>query len=134
MPGYHDIRMYPDAEQLPGLIVYRFDGPLFFANARTFRREIRAFAHADPPPRWIVIAAEPMTDVDTTAADMLEELDAGARGGRDQPRLRRDEGRRAPEHPRTTASTGSRDRDAFYPTVRSAVKAYRAATGVDAPD
>ena len=82
MPGYHDIRMYPDAEQIPGLVIYRFDGPLIFANAKTFRREIRRLARADPPPRWIIVAAEPMTDVDTTAADMLEELDAVPRGGR----------------------------------------------------
>ena len=73
--GYHDITMYPDAIELPGLVIYRFDGPLIFANAKTFRTEVREFAQADPPPRWIIVAAEPMTDVDTTAADMLEELD-----------------------------------------------------------
>jgi MFS superfamily sulfate permease-like transporter len=54
--------------------VFRFDAPLIFANARTFREEIRALAAADPHPRWIVIAAEPITDVDTTASDMLEDL------------------------------------------------------------
>ena len=75
VPGYHDIQMYPDAVQLPGLIIYRFDAPLIFANASTFREEIRDFARADPKPRWILIAAEPMTDIDTTAADVLAELD-----------------------------------------------------------
>jgi MFS superfamily sulfate permease-like transporter len=64
-----------DAEQLPGLVIFRFDAPLFFANARTFRDQIRALAAAEPRPRWILIAAEPITDVDTTAADMLAELD-----------------------------------------------------------
>jgi len=60
---------------MPGLVIYRFDGPLFFANATTFRDEIRRLARADPPPKWIIIAAEPITDVDTTASDMLEDLD-----------------------------------------------------------
>ena len=62
---------YPEAEQLPGLVIFRFDAPLFFANARTFRDEVRRLAGAEPRPHWIVVAAEPITDVDTTAADML---------------------------------------------------------------
>ena len=73
--GYHDIHFYPEAEHLPGLVIYRFDGPLFFANATRFRDEIRRLAQAEPKPSWILIAAEPVTDVDTTAADMLTELD-----------------------------------------------------------
>ena len=77
LAGYHDMHSYPDASQLPGLVIYRFDAPLFFANAKTFRDEVRRLAAADPAPRWIVIAAEPVTDVDTTAADMLEDLDEG---------------------------------------------------------
>src|SRR5512142_777378 len=75
LEGYHDIRSYPGASQLPGLVIYRFDAPLFFANAKTFRDEVRKFGAAEPKPRWIVIAAEPVTDVDTTASDVLEELD-----------------------------------------------------------
>jgi high affinity sulfate transporter 1 len=75
MAGYHDRELHPDAEKLPGLVIFRFDGPLFFANARTFRDQIRRLAAADPRPRWILIAAEPITDVDTTAADMLVDLD-----------------------------------------------------------
>jgi high affinity sulfate transporter 1 len=75
MSGHHDRRMHPDAEELPGLVILRFDAPLFFANTRTFRDEIRRIARAQPRPRWIVVAAEPITDVDTTAADMLADLD-----------------------------------------------------------
>ncbi|MGZ3615761.1 MAG: SulP family inorganic anion transporter, partial [Ktedonobacteraceae bacterium] len=75
LPGHHDQQQHPDAEELPGLVIFRFDAPLFFANARTFRDHIRHLAEASPRPRWILIAAEPMTDVDTTAADMLEDLD-----------------------------------------------------------
>ncbi len=75
LEGYHDVRSYPGARRLPGLVIYRFDAPLFFANAKTFRDEIRRLAKAAPKPRWIVVAAEPITDVDTTAADVLFELD-----------------------------------------------------------
>jgi high affinity sulfate transporter 1 len=75
LPGQHDREQHPDAEELPGLVIFRFDAPLFFANARTFRDQIRRFAATEPKPRWILIAAEPMTDVDTTAADMLVDLD-----------------------------------------------------------
>ena len=64
--------LLPAAEHLPGLVIYRFDAPLFFANAKTFRDEVTRLARADPPPVWIVIAAEPVTDVDTTASDVLE--------------------------------------------------------------
>jgi MFS superfamily sulfate permease-like transporter len=76
MAGLHDRVLHPDGEELPGLVIYRFDGPVFFANARTFRDRIRGLAAGDPPPRWILVAAEPITDVDTTAADMLADLDA----------------------------------------------------------
>ncbi len=75
LAGHHDQQQHPNAEELPGLVIFRFDAPLFFANARTFRDHIRRLAAAEPRPRWILIAAEPMTDVDTTAADMLADLD-----------------------------------------------------------
>jgi high affinity sulfate transporter 1 len=75
VPGFHDVRFYPGAERIEGLAVFRFDAPLFFANARAFRQQVRELAAAEPRPRWIVVAAEPITDVDTTAADMLEDLD-----------------------------------------------------------
>ena len=75
IPGYHDVRSYPTAEQLPGCLIFRFDAPVIFANARTFREQIQELARSDPPPKWIIIAAEPITDVDTTAGAMLEDLD-----------------------------------------------------------
>lgn len=56
-------------------MTYRFDGPLFFANAKTFRDEIRKLADGDPPPTWILVAAEPITDIDTTASDVLTDFD-----------------------------------------------------------
>ena len=75
IPGYHDVRSYPDAELVPGVVIFRFDAPLFFANANTFRDQIVRLASAAPPPQWIIVAAEPITDVDPTAADMLESVD-----------------------------------------------------------
>ncbi|MEV4262596.1 sulfate permease [Kribbella sp. NPDC049584] len=74
--GLHDTRSYPDAELLRGLVVYRFDAPLIFANARMFGEKMREIATDDPDVRWIIVAAEPITDIDTTASDMLQELDA----------------------------------------------------------
>ncbi|MFI6830034.1 SulP family inorganic anion transporter [Kribbella sp. NPDC050241] len=74
--GLHDTENYPDAELLRGLVVYRFDAPLIFANARMFSDKVREIATDDPGLRWIIVAAEPITDVDTTASDMLQELDA----------------------------------------------------------
>jgi high affinity sulfate transporter 1 len=76
IPGYHDLQHYPNAQQLPGLLIIRWDAPLFFANANLFRNKIRELlAQTDPDPAWIVIAAEPISHVDTTAGDMLVDLD-----------------------------------------------------------
>src|SRR3954454_767477 len=74
IPGYHDIRTYPHAEQPEGIIVYRFDAPLIFATARTFEGQIRALARHEPKPHCIVLASASVSDVDTTAADMLSGL------------------------------------------------------------
>ncbi len=74
-PGLHDIDQHPDAQLLPGLVVFRFDAPLIFANARTFNERVRALVADRPDVQWVLVAAEPITDVDTTAADMLQQLD-----------------------------------------------------------
>ena len=75
LKGYHDLERHPEGRTIPGLLLYRFDAPLFFANSSYFRRQIRGhLAHAEEPVSWVVVAAEPITDVDTTAADMLGEL------------------------------------------------------------
>jgi high affinity sulfate transporter 1 len=74
--GYHDITRYPDARRIPGLVLFRWDAPLFFANAELFKeRVLEAAKNAPTPTRWVVVAAEPVTSVDVTAADSLEELD-----------------------------------------------------------
>ena len=73
--GYHDVTRYPDARQLPGLVLFRWDAPLFFANAEFFKDcALDAVAAARPPVEWLVVAAEPVTSVDVTAADALSEL------------------------------------------------------------
>jgi high affinity sulfate transporter 1 len=77
VPGFHDVARHPDAQLLAGCTIFRFDAPLIFANSRTFRDKIRSLAAASPPPAWIILAAEPITDVDTTACDMLDDLVAG---------------------------------------------------------
>ena len=74
--GYHDITRYPDARQIPGLVLFRWDAPLFFANAELFReRVLNAVAKSSTPVRRVVVAAEPVTGIDITAADALAELD-----------------------------------------------------------
>lgn len=74
--GYHDITRYPDARRIPGLVLFRWDAPLFFANAELFKdRVLDAAANSPTPVRWLVVAAEPVTSVDVTAADVLAELD-----------------------------------------------------------
>ena len=74
--GYHDITRYPNARQIPGLVLFRWDAPLFFANAEFFKeRVLDAVTKSPTPVRWLVVAAEPVTSVDVTAGDTLAELD-----------------------------------------------------------
>src|SRR5262249_23494293 len=74
--GYHDITRHPDARLLPGLVLLLWSAPLFFANPELFhQRVMEAVASPPPPARWVVGAAEPVTSVDVTAADVVAELD-----------------------------------------------------------
>jgi high affinity sulfate transporter 1 len=73
--GYHDITRYPDARLVPGLVLFRWDAPLFFANAELFQeRVLDAVASSPTPVKRIVIAAEPVTSVDVTSVDAITEL------------------------------------------------------------
>jgi high affinity sulfate transporter 1 len=130
LEGYHDITSYPAARRLPGLVIYRFDAPLLFANARTFRYEVRRLARTDPPPRWIVLAAEPVTDVDTTAADMLFDLEDELehQGISLVFAELKDPVRRKIDRYGLTRVIEPRN---FYPTIGAAVAAYKAETGAD---
>src|SRR5882762_6547598 len=74
--GYHDITRYPNARQIPGLVLFRWDAPSFFANAEFFKeRVLDAVAKSPTPVRWLVVAAEPVTSVDVSAGDTVAELD-----------------------------------------------------------
>jgi len=74
--GYHDIGRYPAARLIPGLVLFRWDAPLFFANAELFQqRVLEAVAQSPTPVRWIIVSAEPVTSVDVTSADVLAELE-----------------------------------------------------------
>lgn len=78
--GYHDIKRYPDARRIPGLVLFRWDAPLFFANAELFHRcVLEAVAQSTTPVRRLIVAAEPVTSVDVTSADMLAELEQALR-------------------------------------------------------
>ena len=80
LKGYHDIARYPQARLIPGLVLFRWDAPLFFANAEWFhQRVLDAIAKSPTAVRWLVVAAEPVTSVDVTAADAICELDDALR-------------------------------------------------------
>ena len=129
LKGYHDIDRHPTARRIPGLLLYRFDAPLFFANAGYFRRRVRHLvSEATRPVHWVVVAAEPITDIDTTAADTLRELLEELRQeqvtlafaelkGPVKDRLR---------HYELFEAVGP---DRFFPTIGTAVDAYVDATG-----
>ena len=130
--GYHDVASYPAARRLPGLVIYRFDAPLIFANAKTFRDLVTRLAEQTPKPRWILVAAEPITDVDTTAADMLEDLDEALNA--QQVSLvfaeLKDPARRKIERYGLTRTI---DPNHFFPTIDAAVAAFCAETGAQWP-
>ncbi|KFZ44125.1 transporter [Smithella sp. SC_K08D17] len=132
--SYHDISRHPEARLIPGLVLFRWNAPLFFANAETFLENIlRAVADAPTPTKWVVVTAEPITDVDTTAADMLAELDNSLhQAGMDlvfaemkgpvKDMLKR---------------YGLFNRlgvDNFFPTIEQAVERYLAVHKIDQPD
>jgi MFS superfamily sulfate permease-like transporter len=74
--GYHDLKRYPDARLVPGLVLFRWDAPLFFANAELFQRHVlEAVADSPTQVKRVIVAAEPVTSIDVTSADMLADLD-----------------------------------------------------------
>lgn len=122
--GYHDITRYPEAQQIPGLVLFRWDAPLFFANAELFKERVLAAVAGSPSSvRWFVVAAEPVTDVDVTAADVLAELDETLRAEGIELSFAelkdpvKDELKRFG----LFAQIGE---DSFYPTVEAAVRSY----------
>jgi high affinity sulfate transporter 1 len=132
--GYHDVTRYPDARRIPGLVLYRWDAPLFFANAEVFADRIRqAVASSPTSARWVVVTAEPITDLDTTAADVLKELDQDLDGEGVDLRFAEMKDPVKDKLKRYALYERFGD-DHFYPTVGAAVSAYLAATGVEWDD
>ncbi|ASN52116.1 SulP family inorganic anion transporter [Sinomonas sp. R1AF57] len=129
VPGYHDLSRHPEGVRVPGLVIARFDAPLFFANGAVFTGFVRSLVErADRDIRHVVIAAEPITGIDTTALDELVDLDEWLDGhgielvfaelkGPVKDRLLKfgTRARFGPGH--------------FYPTVSAAVRALRADRG-----
>src|SRR5215475_11524492 len=129
--GYHDLKRYPDARLVPGLVLFRWDAPLFFANAELFETRVREAVAASPTPvRRVVVTAEPVTSVDVTSADVLADLADTLRASGIELRFAemkdpvKDKMRRF----------GLMDRfgaDAFHATTGEAVDAYLAEHDVD---
>lgn len=133
LAGMHDVDDYPDATQVPGLMVYRYDAPLCFANAENFRRRALAAMDSSPQPlRWFVLNAEANVEVDMTALDALEQLRSECqRRGIIFAMARVKQDLRAS----LTAAgmTTKIGEDRLFTTLPTAVAAYRVATGTTPP-
>jgi high affinity sulfate transporter 1 len=129
--GYHDIDRHPEARQVPGLLLFRWDAPLFFANAEMFRSAIEAaMAASATPVRWLVVAAEPVTDVDTTAADVIDSIHEELEKAGVELVFAELKGP-VKDHLRRYGVLDRIGEMRFYPTVGSAVDGYLAENDVD---
>jgi high affinity sulfate transporter 1 len=122
--GYHDIKRYPAARRIPGLVLFRWDAPLFFANAELFHQRILDAIDESPTPvRRIIVTAEPVTSIDVTSADMLADLERALTNSGIELRFAemkdpvKDKLKRFGLFDRFGAAH-------FYPTIGSAVDAY----------
>jgi high affinity sulfate transporter 1 len=129
--GYHDTKRYPGARLIPGLVLFRWDAPLFFANAELFHQcVLQAVAQSPTPVRRVVVTAEPVTSIDVTSADMLAELEQALRESGIELRFAemkdpvKDKLKRFELFERFGAAS-------FHPTVGAAVDAYLEEHAVD---
>jgi high affinity sulfate transporter 1 len=129
--GFHDIKRYPEARLVPGLVLFRWDAPLFFANAELFhQRVLEAVAQSPTPVQRIIVTAEPVTSIDVTSADMLAELEQALRESRIEMHFAemkdpvKDKLKRFELFERFGAAS-------FHPTVGAAVDAYLEERSVD---
>ena len=125
IPGFHDLDRHPDGRRVEGLVIARFDAPLFFANGEVFADHIRSLVDAAPwPVTWVIVAAEPITDLDTTALDEVDQLDDEL--ARDGTSLVFAE-LKGPVKDRLVRFGASArfTPDHFFPTIDSAVRAYK---------
>jgi SulP family sulfate permease len=125
LAGMHDVDDYPQASTVPGLVVYRYDSPLFFANAEDFRRRAEAAVDAQPGPvAWFVLNMEANVEVDITGLDAVEHLrrDLRARGiVFALARVKQD----LLTQLTAFGLTGEIGSDLIFPTLPTAVAAYR---------
>jgi MFS superfamily sulfate permease-like transporter len=129
--GYHDTERYPQARRVPGLVLFRWDAPLFFANAELFRQTVlQAIAESPTPVRRIVITAEPVTSIDVTSADMLDLLERDLKQSSVELRFAemKDPVKDKLKRFELFDRFGAED---FYPTIGSAVDAYLQEHAVD---
>jgi high affinity sulfate transporter 1 len=120
--GYHDLKRYPDARLIPGMVLFRWDAPLFFANAELFHQRLReAVAQSPTQVRRIVVAAEPVTSIDVTSADMLAELEQELRTSGIELRFAE---LKDPVKDKLKRFELFERFGVFYPTVGAAVDAY----------
>ena len=123
-PGFHDVQRHPGGLRIPGLVLVRFDAPLFFANGEIFDEYVRSVVAAAPTPvEWVVVASEPITGLDTTAVDELVDLDTYLEGK--EIRLVFAEMKGPIKDRLIRFGVGDRfDSSHFYPTIESAVTAF----------
>jgi MFS superfamily sulfate permease-like transporter len=123
LAGWHDVERYPDAREQTGIVIFRWEAPLFFANCSAFRTQVR-HAIGERDAKWVVVQCEAMTDVDVSAARMLEQLDrelnaAGIHMAFAEMRTRL-------QHlVRRYGLFETLDRDRFYPTIEAAIAAVK---------
>jgi high affinity sulfate transporter 1 len=132
--GYHDVQRHPEGRHVPGLVIFRWDAQLFFANAEVFHQQlIAATERAATPTRAVIVAAEAITDVDLTAADVLAGLHRELQGRGIALTFA---GLKGPVKDRLLhyGLTEMFAADRLAPTVGTAVKAYRAEYAVDWKD
>ena len=121
LDGWHSVTTFPTAHEVPGIVVYRWEAPLFFANAGAFRDQVWRLIH-DRHLAWFVLVCEAITDVDVTAAGMLEQLDrelnaAGVHMAFVEMRTR------LQDLVERYGLFQTLDRDHFYPSVEAALRA-----------
>jgi high affinity sulfate transporter 1 len=129
--GYHDLKRYPDARLVPGLVLFRWDAPLFFANAEQFQARVLEAVTASPTPvRRVIVAAEPVTSVDVTSADILVDLWKTLSDSQIELRFAemKDPVKDKLQRFELLDKLGT---DIFYPTVGAAIDAYLAEHAVD---
>jgi high affinity sulfate transporter 1 len=123
--GFLDVTRHPEGHRIPGLVLVRFDAPLFFANGKIFAAHVRdVVAYSEPPVKWVVVAAEPITGLDTTAVDELIDLDRALESSSIRLVFAELKGPVKDKLIRFVVD-GRFDEDRFFPTVESAVEAYR---------